>query len=199
VKPTGNLRLFCALDLPEETLDAIASWQRRRAPEGSGWRWVARDSLHLTLVFLGDRPAADVDAIGKAISGLPAEPVRGELRSEPSPIPPRLPRMLALGVAGEEVGRVHAALAARLIELGLHEPEERPFWPHITVLKRSRRGSGGGRAKRVGPFAEGTPGSGHAVGFVRVALYRSEIRPEGSSYSRLAARELPQPGGRQKR
>jgi 2'-5' RNA ligase len=103
-------------------------------------------------------------------------------------------------VEGEGIGPLQAGLAARLIELGVYEPEKRPFWPHITVLKRSRKGSGSGRAARIGPFGEATPGGGgHAFGFVRVALYRSEIRPEGSSYSRLAARELPQPGGRQKR
>lgn len=191
------LRLFCALDLPEATVETIAAWQREQAPEGSGWRRVRRESLHLTLAFLGDRPAGDVEAIAEAISALPAEPVAAELRREPKPIPPRAPRMLALEVAGEGIGPLQARLVGRLVEIGVYEPERRPFWPHVTVLKRSRKGPGSGRAARIGPLPEATPE--HAFGFVRVALYRSEIRPEGSSYSRLAARELPQPGGRQKR
>jgi RNA 2',3'-cyclic 3'-phosphodiesterase len=195
-----KLRLFCALDLPEATIEAIARWQRREAGEGSGWRAVPRESLHLTLAFLGDRDEADVPAIAEAIAALPAEPVAAELRAEPRPIPPREPRMLALEASGERIGGLQAELGGRLTELGLYRPEKRPFWPHVTVLKRSRRRAGGRHAARVGPLPEAAPeGGGHAFGFVRVALYRSEIRPEGSSYSRLAARELPQPGGRQKR
>lgn len=204
MRANPNPRLFCALDPSEETIATIVAWQRERAREGSGWRPVPARFLHLTLAFLGERPETDIEAIADVIARLPSEPVGGALGlSEPKPIPPRRPRMLALEVAGEEIPALQAKLAAELTALGVYEPEGRPFWPHVTALKRSRGSAraAGSRTTRGAPAAGGAAGGrgGHAFGAVRVALYRSEIRPEGSSYSRLAARELPQPGGRQKR
>ncbi len=149
-----TLRLFCALDLPEETIEAIVRWQREQAGEGSGWRAVRPESLHLTLVFVGERPEADVEAIAAAIAELPAEPVAAVLRPEPAPMPPRAPRMLALEAAGEQVVALQATLATRLTALGVYEPEARPFWPHVTVLKRSR-----GAARASGARPRGSRGA----------------------------------------
>src|SRR6266487_1951682 len=49
-----RLRLFLALRLPEAVLDTIESWQ---AAQLGGLRLVPRGHLHVTLAFLGHRPA----------------------------------------------------------------------------------------------------------------------------------------------
>ena len=199
MKESGKLRLFCALDLPERVLGLIEGWQRQQAAAHPGWRPVPARSLHLTLAFLGDRPEADVPRIAAVIAATvpPAEPLLGRLEPEPFPIPSRRPRLLALGVAGDGIRALQADLAGALEAEGLYVPEKRPFLPHVTVLRlRSKE-----RPTRVAPLpvagadAGQEGGGGHAFGAVRVALYRSEIRPGGSQYTCLAARDLPSEGG----
>jgi RNA 2',3'-cyclic 3'-phosphodiesterase len=195
-------RLFLALDLPAETIARISRWQAS-ASGSKRLRAVPADSLHMTLAFLDQRPRSEVPALAALVADVGAEvgaePVTGVLRPEPVPVPRRRPKLLALDVDSPAAARLQGRLSDRLRALGSHRAPERPFWPHVTVFRIRARGSGterGARAKRLDPLPAG---DGHAFGFVRLALYRSDLRPEGSSYSRLAANELPQPGGRQKR
>jgi 2'-5' RNA ligase len=202
VKESGKLRLFCALDLPERVLGLIEGWQRQQAAAHPCWRPVPVRSLHMTLAFLGDRPEADVPRIAAVIAAtVPPpelrEPLLGELEADPILIPRRRPRLLALRVAGEGIGALQADLAGALEAEGLYVPDERRFLPHVTVLRLRKDAT----SSRVAPLpvadAEAGPegGGGHAFGAVRVALYRSEIRPGGSEYTCLAARDLPPVGG----
>ena len=77
-----SLRLFCALRLPDEASTTLVRWQqrelrgRRAAP---GERIVPPTNLHLTLAFLGARPAGEAPAIGAALRTAAAE--AGELGS----------------------------------------------------------------------------------------------------------------------
>ena len=55
-----RIRLFCALQLPAEVRAALAAWGERTL---HGGRLVREDDLHVTLAFLGHRPAGEVPAI----------------------------------------------------------------------------------------------------------------------------------------
>ena len=194
-------RLFMALDPPEWVVCEIVSWQASQADRSGGGRLVPvpAGSLHLTLAFLGECPVAAIETIGASLERIPREPIEAALLPDPVPAPRRRPRLFALGVQSPGAVRLQVEVARGLSEIGVYRPERRPFWPHLTVFRvRSRGRDPGSRSRipRLGPIRlEG----GHAFGFVRVALYRSDLRPEGASYSRLAANELPQAGGRQKR
>lgn len=198
--PGERARLFFALDLPDPLRELIAEWQRRVAVPAL--RPVAAEALHVTLCFLGSRPVGEIEALGAALEGLVSEPVDGLLEPDPIALPRRRPRLWALGVQSPGAGELQAGLAERLeaLELPGYEAEKRPFWPHLTVFRA--RGGGSHARRRGAPtgLSHPLPGrDGHAFGFVRVALYRSQPRPEGSTYSRLAAIELPRSGGPQKR
>jgi 2'-5' RNA ligase len=205
----ATVRLFWALDAPGPTLDLVEAWQRSQAgiAGSEALRPIPRQALHLTLAFLGERPERDVAAIAAVAEDLASTPIPASLRPDPCPIPAGRPRLLALEVESRAAEQLQAELAARLLSIGAyeegHEPDRRPFWPHLTVF-RLRRSSPRDGARRPLPRLGSLPpgdrgGDGHAFGFVRVSLYRSRLRPEGASYSRLAANELPQQGGRQKR
>lgn len=191
-------RLFFALDLPPETVELIGRWQAG-APATGGLRAVRPEALHLTLAFLGERPEAEVPALAKLVAELGGEAIAGVLRPEPVPVPRRRPKLLALSVESPGAERLQAKLSGRLQALGPYRPDRRPFWPHLTVFRLKARSSGRKRGERVERLEPLPIGDGQAFGFVRLALYRSFLRPEGSSYSALAANELPQPRGRQKR
>ena len=53
-------RLFCALRLPAETVDALVEWQRSAFGDVRDVRILSAAQLHVTLAFLGHRPSEEV-------------------------------------------------------------------------------------------------------------------------------------------
>src|SRR5512139_1081297 len=67
--PDEILRTFIAIELDETVRIAIGRVQgkfKRAAPPG-GVKWVAPDSIHLTLKFLGDTPRSRIPQIEAAL------------------------------------------------------------------------------------------------------------------------------------
>lgn len=168
----ARLRLFCALTLPAQVVEAIGTWQR--AELAGSARIVPRDHLHITLAFLGSRPAADL------------EPVAAELAA--AAVDARLPlvlrvrryretRSVGMLVLDDEGGRA-AALAldvqTRLERLGVYEREARPWLPHVTVL----------RFRTPPRLQPPTPDVG-AFSPSGAAVYHSVLRSGGAQYEVL--------------
>ena len=57
-------RLFVALDLPDAMREGIVSWGRRELRDPA-LRVVPRESLHITLAFLGYRPEKEIERIAE--------------------------------------------------------------------------------------------------------------------------------------
>jgi 2'-5' RNA ligase len=152
-------------------------------------------SLHLTLSFLGNLDRAEVDAARKIVDGVPPRSVRLRLEPEAVGVPRRRPRILAFAEVGGEVAELQREIEAELVSGGLLEPPERPFWPHLSVA-RVRRGALDGRHGKTEIASLPPPPRSAIEGFdaVRVALYRSELRPDGASYSPMADVYLPRSG-----
>jgi 2'-5' RNA ligase len=131
-----RLRLFLALRLPDDVLDAFVAWQA--AALHGDVRVVARDHLHLTLAFLGHRPAAELEAVVAALRRAAAPARDYRLRVERY----RETRSVAMVVL-TEVGGGATALAedvqARLEVLGVYRREGRPWLPHVTVARFRER------------------------------------------------------------
>jgi 2'-5' RNA ligase len=192
-------RLFVALDLPDAVREQIAAWQAE-ALSDPALRPMRADSLHVTLCFLSHHPEKAIPRIGALLEQLEPRPV--ELRFEPdsSPIPKGRPRLYAIGGRSESAAALQAELAERLSAEGFYEPEKRGFWPHVTVARvRSERLApergerrGKGRPRRVKAPPEPLPAAlTEPFGAVRVALYRSDLKPQGAEYTRLAGVDLP--------
>jgi hypothetical protein len=58
-----RIRLFIGLRLPEDTLARLEGWQRATFGEVRDLRVVDRGNLHVTLAFLGHRPASELGPI----------------------------------------------------------------------------------------------------------------------------------------
>ena len=99
---------------------------------------VPPENLHVTLAFLGSRPAGDVAAIAGALRG------RRRRRERSACVRSATARRGASGCStfADEGGRA-AALAERLHaaleELGVYRREARPWLPHLTVLRFRER------------------------------------------------------------
>lgn len=139
----------------------------------------------MTVAFLGHRPKSAADAVARvafaAGRDLPAPVLSGAgLRG----LPHGRPRLWALAL-DDETGRATAlagAVGRGLAGAGLFEPERRPFWPHVTLLRARGRGDGGRR-----------PGAPPALAFTaaELVLYRSIMGPAGARYEVLARVGLP--------
>ena len=183
-------RLFVALDLPQAVREGIGAWGRRELDDPA-LRRLPVDSLHVTLVFLGYRPEKEIGRIGEIVEALAGPAPRIELR-DPVQRPPRgQARLYALPVESPQTVALQGELERRLAGERLHEPEKRAFWPHLTVARVRPQGRGSRRPRRVERPPGGLPQDLlQPVGAVRLALYRSELKPQGAQYTPLAQVKL---------
>ena len=187
------MRLFVGLGLPDGLRSGIARWQRGLTDPAL--RRVLPESLHMTLVFLGMRPAADVEAIARAaFSEVDSTAPVIEIDPDPVGLPRgKHPRLYALGARSEGAVALHGQVERGLVEAGFHAAEKRPFWPHVTVARVRPAKGGGRRPARVerppGPFAEHT--FLRPTPLVRLTLFRSLTGRGGAVYEPMAELELP--------
>ena len=187
-------RLFVALDLPDEIRTGIAAWGDE-ALSDPGLRHVPVESLHVTLAFLGHRPEQEIEPIAEAVRES-AGPAPWVELLDPVRRPPRgRARLFALPALSPGTEALQAGLERRLVEGGFHEPEKRPFWPHVTVARVRPEARGSRRPAVVSdPPVKLPEGLSEAFLGVRLALYRSELQPTGARYVPLAQVELPGAG-----
>lgn len=188
------MRLFVALDLPEPVRAGIAAWGRQNLRDPA-LRPVVEQALHITLAFLGHRPQGEIEPIAEAVRASLA-PAPKILVGQPEQRPLRgRAKVYALPVASEATKALQADLAYRLAAAGLHEPEKRPFWPHITVARVRSEGRGSRRPRVVERPPESIPQELCQACFCRrMTFYRSELQPSGARYVPLAQVELPETG-----
>lgn len=129
-----RLRLFLALRLPDDVLDALVAWQETLALG----RRVLRENLHVTLAFLGHRPVSELPSIVEALRDAAAR-ARPPLLSVERYRETRSVGMVVLGDAGGRATALAADLHGRLERLAVYEPERRPWLPHVTVLRFGER------------------------------------------------------------
>ena len=179
------MRLFVAVDPPPEVRAALASWAADAVGDDAAFRLVAPAALHLTLAFLGERPADDLTRLGPELARAldRSDPPQQARVLAPLWLAPRRPHVLTVAV-GDESGRLaelQAAVVAACRRAIGWEPEGRPFRPHVTVARVRRNTHVTPRGLPPLPEAVRRPwrtGAG-------VALLRSTPGPAGSQYDAL--------------
>jgi 2'-5' RNA ligase len=166
-----RLRLFLALRLPDEWIEGIAAWQST-VFDGRRVRVVPREHLHVTLVFLGSRPAAELPAILERLraGAAAAKPVR--LR----PHGYRETRVAAM-LTFEDLDGAGGALAD-----AVGRDEERPWLAHVTVARYRERP----KLREEFPATLRT----HVLVPSDAAAFLSKLRPSGAEYEVLASFRL---------
>src|SRR5947207_5626988 len=131
-----RLRLFLALRLPGHVLDVLEAWQQEHL---HGVRVVPRGNLHITLAFLGSRPAGELEAVVGELRAAAAD-ARADLRLAPSRYrETRSVAMLAFDDLDGGATRLAEDVQARLERLGVYRREARPWLPHVTVARFRER------------------------------------------------------------
>jgi 2'-5' RNA ligase len=177
------IRAFAAIALPEAVRRDLQILQMGMPVP----RTIPPESLHLTLVFLGEVPApvlADVDAAFRSVSA-PAFDV--ELRGV-GMFGGSKPRVVFAGAGpAAPLEHLQAKLAAAARGAGI-AIEARRFVPHVTLARLSRPPESRTRLERFVAMRADYAAPRFTVGDFR--LYRSTLGGEGASYEELAAYPL---------
>jgi 2'-5' RNA ligase len=195
----GTFRLFVALPVPaavREELKRLQTELRQRLPDDCV-RWTRPEQFHLTLRFLGEVDAGQVEALRAAVRevGDRFEPLH--LRAEGVGFFPHgRPRVIWVGVQDDR-GELQLLQAAVREAVGdfTREKEEKDFTGHLTIGRSRNMKSAQARvltelaeelASRV--FGEWTAD--------QIEIVRSELSAEGSRYKCVAA--VPLTGAKRK-
>ena len=175
-------RLFVALDLPDAVRDRLATWGEGELTDPA-LRPVRAESLHMTVCFLGWTPPDRVAEAAEIVNATAPRPVPMRLRLQPVAKPPRCPTLYAIEAQSAAATELSREVSSAFAEAGLAQPEKRPFWPHITVARVRSERSKRRRPRPVERVPEPLPENlGGEFGAVRLSLYRSMMRSEGSLY-----------------
>ena len=129
----STLRLFFALWPAPQTREALASVAEEVARE-TGGRAVAADNLHLTLAFLGERPAELVARVSEVAAGIECAAFSLLLDDVGYWRKAGL-AWLGSDAPSSELNALQRELARRIAGSGI-ELETRPFAAHITLVRR---------------------------------------------------------------
>jgi RNA 2',3'-cyclic 3'-phosphodiesterase len=187
-------RLFIALDLPEALPEAISAWGKRELRDPA-LRVVPAQSLHITLAFLGYLPEREIERLEEIVGALRAEAPTIQLGDPVAKPSLRRARLFALPADSPAAVSLQDELELELVAERLYKPEERAFWPHLTVARVKSAGRGSKRPRPVERPPRGLPRALlKPARCVRVTLYRSELQPQGARYIPLAQVELSEDG-----
>jgi len=188
------IRTFIAIELPDHVkrgLGRTITMCKEQVATRSV-KWVAVDSIHVTLKFLGDVPASRIEDIRRALGPLceAAAPMRltvAGLGAFPSPAAPRI---LWAGLGGdlEPLSALAQEIDEALVAL-CFPAEHRPFAPHLTLARLREDATAGTRALLGSMVTRSRPPQPLSFDASSASIMRSQLTPQGPIYSRLA--ELP--------
>lgn len=178
----STIRTFVGAHIPE-TPELRHLLRRLQRIDGLP-RTVATDGMHITLKFLGDVESDQVDTIAAAARESAGLQKSSEIRLRGVGAFPNLRRPSVIWVGlqqAEFLATIAADLETRLEALGFPR-DPRPFQPHVTLLRIKSR-----PPEELFELLQASLDLG--LGAVRVdaiTFYQSELRPEGSRYTKLA-------------
>ncbi|MFB3904667.1 MAG: RNA 2',3'-cyclic phosphodiesterase [Acidobacteriota bacterium] len=184
------IRSFVAVSLPPEVRARLEEYGKELKSLGLYGTYPKADSFHLTLKFLGNIPEQKVDPVGaaleRAVVGI--APFQLQVRGLGVFPNPSSARVVWIGVEQSEP----LALLQERVEQGLESlefpREDRPFRPHLTLARlKSKDNLKALQAylREVGPSA-----AAGTVPVDEIALFRSDLRPDGARYTRLRSARL---------
>lgn len=187
----GALRLFVAVELPEEIREGLRELMDalRTHAAAHAVRWVRPEGIHITLKFLGAVPAGRLDELQRALERATAgvAPFEFAVSGMGSFGGRRNVRVVWAGVGGETAAL--ASLAARVEDemapLGFAR-ESRPFAAHLTLGRVRDEATAAERESLHDAIAAARPPALPGVRVTSVSLMKSTLGRGGARYEALA-------------
>jgi 2'-5' RNA ligase len=182
----SRTRTFIAVEIGDEIRRNAVALQQRLAKLDADVRWAAPETMHVTLLFLGevdDRAVVDVCRAVKDVARRePPFPLRvSGVGAFPTA---RRPKTIWAGVSdgAEQLQRLHGLIEAKLMDLGCYRKEERAYTPHLT-LGRAKSDAGGHTLTAELPKLLSWNGGRRVVD--EVVVFASELTRYGPEYTAL--------------
>ena len=181
-----RLRLFAAIQLPEEWLRALVGIQTRVERTAAGeLRWVRPELMHVTLVFLGYQPAELLPEIESAMETAATEgrQFRLTLGRLGAFGPPHGITVVWAGLTEmpQAMERLHQSLSAHLSARKVAF-DRKPLVPHITLARGKRPMDRGASLRISAALKELELPKGLTTPVEDFVLMRSRLSPKGPSY-----------------
>ena len=175
------MRIFIAVDLPNELRKELSTLQRELQPLTDTARWVAPESIHITLKFIGEVPEKRIEDIDAALTGLTWKPFTLTVRGVGFFPGNRSPRVFWAGMEAPTMQDLSEQLDSRMEPRGF-EKEKRAFRPHITLARARDSRLDSSLVTAAAQYAEREFGS---FPVDRIFLFKSILKPSGAVYERL--------------
>jgi 2'-5' RNA ligase len=185
-----TIRTFIAVEIPENITSVIRELQQGLKDYGVDIRWIRPENIHLTLKFLGDVEAVDVDkisgAISKTVDGVASIPLQAKGIGVFPGI--KRPRVLWVGLTGqlELLIRLQKTLDENLKGIGFPK-EKRSFKSHLTIGRMKAKINSKKIVDALMAFR-----NFESETFIadKIILFKSELKPQGALYTNLASEFL---------
>ncbi len=183
------IRAFIALDLPARSRDLIQQQTAflRNQLGNELIRWVPAENIHLTIKFLGEISNAHLTFLKQMItqtaeSCAPFDVQIGGLGCYPNP---RAPRVIWIGLhAPQALSSLQKNIEAGAVRLG-YEAENRAFSPHLTIGRLRQNAPSAELPKIRSALNAAQLGKMDVVRMDAIHLFKSELTPNGSIYTKL--------------
>jgi RNA 2',3'-cyclic 3'-phosphodiesterase len=180
------IRSFLAIDFPKKEKEILAGYSEALHRIPSGIKWVSPHQMHLTLKFFGALTQETIDRVSLILSVLVSDFKKFELTLKGIGGFPNLyrPRVIWIGFGGETgtLINLQKKIDQALVPVGIPK-EERAFKPHLTL--------GRNKASELNEplyqgLAQWTEKETQPFSVEALILYRSDLKPTGAVYTRLA-------------
>jgi RNA 2',3'-cyclic 3'-phosphodiesterase len=175
------MRVFIAIDLPDELRRELTRLRSSLERSTETARWVASESIHITLRFIGEVAEKRIEEIDAALTGLTWKPFTITVRGVGFFPGTRSPRVFWAGMEAPTMQNLAEQLDSRMERLGF-EKEKRAFRPHITLARARDSRIDSALVTAASQYAEQQFGS---FTVDRVFLFKSILRPSGAVYEKL--------------
>jgi 2'-5' RNA ligase len=176
------MRLFTALDLPPEILQNLEGFLARLRPTAR-INWSPVSNLHITTKFIGEWPEEKLNALTAALSAIPPrDAIPVHIRKVGFFPNPHSPRNFWCGIEAAGLAEIAADTDRATASLGIAS-DKRAYSPHLTLARIKERIDLQPLREAIAAFPSLEFGRFDAGSFF---LYRSQLRPTGSVYTKLA-------------
>ena len=188
------MRIFVALDIKEEIRKRLRHFVEEMHGFAPDARWVSPESLHVTLKFIGEKTDVIVKQIEEVLGSIEAEPFQVRFYGVGFFPTVKAARVFWAGIKAEpSLEQLAKSIESKLAGVGIAK-EERAFSPHLTLARSGSGAPNWGKGDQVNrrfsrlqeklnEQPEPDFGTMTARDFF---LYRSQLSPKGSQYTKIA-------------
>jgi 2'-5' RNA ligase len=180
-----DLRCFIAVEMPGPLKTKIGELIDTLRQTGADVKWVKKENLHITLKFLGNIAESSVDDIKNSLTRKLShyEPFCIRISGTGTFPPGRFPRVIWIGMDEAEIlNHIHKNVDEGMSGFGV-KPDDRLFSPHLTVGRVRSNKRMNELLKKIDEMRSEEFGALEISG---VSLMKSELKPAGPEYERLA-------------